>query len=1240
MISYQLKATDTLSLDYRAEKVAQKLLKQIQTNKENDKKGLSYLNNYIIVDEIKPVIHNSSSLWDFSQTTGDLNTLKTELTAYNSTAGNQKVYLVVASIYNRYYDIAYFNPQTGKYDPNKENPLKAPNNWLAIDANNNAGSEVSSDTQKEYEAAKKAITPELESAFSDKVYKKAFNNAAMPDDGITALMITNTYEWIFSGSSKKPRYRIADGFSGRTKARNDDPDNISAYAYYLRMGYYEWLGKQSVKPTRHQKALQIVRSYIGYFNAIKGLESPIAKHWMAMMMGWHQRDLGTLPDASTIEKLRGVALDAWDKLYKIRMYPDNTYEKEQLVWEMYRWSMKEYVAGIGEVLIPANPAAYPKKKLATASELGQLIPSSVSQATSPLSRFIYGFCQLKLLIESGKGMQMSNTGRVVEGAHPSCNRIDFTDYGHLVTDPNFIGEGHMMGLTQEEKKRFVNDVHKNPGFYGNWIAYCIWHAEVDMLDYLEKEKRFYTIYTELQKQQTALGKYFFGDKKTNILQGLLNLFHKKNNFTGGEKYVYATKAWYIFKGGLGIPDKAIADEVKHTPVLQNSGNILLQSTCYVIGTNTTIDCKRGIPDYQTKEVSIFAPLEVYFHKEHDPDYFGGRKSVLMPAIYFYWMRSEAIGKDNVQAAFHFIANSAELASWLIGVGEIAAGLRLRSGLKVLRGLAQVTPELSRTALSISKDKILEYFGAEKDAPGRDFVEKWEKVNQGLTIIGVVGSGVLELPELIKMVKSYKKLKALNNPQLINCFDNIDSYNSFEREINSFLGGDITKLQNDAFEDIATKLTVSDLDIIRDVVLKVNDNFLDVIVHADNNNKYFVYLENAKGELEKKDLTTADIVQIIENAEYAKNKIVRLLSCSDLESAKQISALMPDRTMVATNDIVRLHIDGGITTIAKSGNATQKWYTLEKGNIKSEFTFPLGSDFPDIFIELGTPPKELLEEKFIASLIRRGLSEDEATTIFLLLDEAQSKLTEKNLVERLLKITPNSFYKNPQNLLPTIKGFLDENGNVLSLDKFEIFSKEVNSAKSKLDKGNRDVWLPNSSKPTKVFTNIDNQLQAIKSHALGIDFKPRPKELPTGEIVKVFTGGHFERAFADYVISHSNATYTIEGKNPTTPQDNEVYEGYPVLINNGTTCVKDADRLTEFADNQFGGKSTFFPMNWDEAKILTEVKYAIENHAGTVTTPLPGDNVATYKGYTANGTEIHFKVEIATDNIQTFYPVKR
>jgi hypothetical protein len=168
-----------------------------------------------------------------------------------------------------------------------------------------------------------------------------------------------------------------------------------------------------------------------------------------------------------------------------------------------------------------------------------------------------------------------------------------------------------------------------------------------------------------------------------------------------------------------------------------------------------------------------------------------------------------------------------------------------------------------------------------------------------------------------------------------------------------LDNSIKDLNNTRFESIAARLEEDEITKLSKIILKNTDSFLDVIIHADENNNYYAYIEDATGTPKRIDLAFNDVVNIIKKASYANNKLIRLLSCSNLANAKEISALIPNRIFVATEDLVRLHIDGGVTTIARSGNATQRWRKLKNGIDEG--------DVPDDWIK---PPSEEAKNNYI------------------------------------------------------------------------------------------------------------------------------------------------------------------------------------------------------------------------------------------------------------------------------------
>ena len=125
----------------------------------------------------------------------------------------------------------------------------------------------------------------------------------------------------------------------------------------------------------------------------------------------------------------------------------------------------------------------------------------------------------------------------------------------------------------------------------------------------------------------------------------------------------------------------------------------------------------------------------------------------------------------------------------------------------------------------------------------------------------------------------------------------------------------------------------------------------------------------------------------------------------------------------------------------------------------------------------------------------------------------------------------------------------------------------------------------------------------------------------------FKGCHSKIALDDYVQNNPTARYEFRNKIMVN-SGNGVYESNPVIIlDDGTELVKTNNR----------GKSTFFPDDWDEAKILDEVEYAITNNHGKFDPSKPNSNE--YFGLSRNGKiEIHFFYN-QDGTIGSYYPIK-
>ena len=148
-------------------------------------------------------------------------------------------------------------------------------------------------------------------------------------------------------------------------------------------------------------------------------------------------------------------------------------------------------------------------------------------------------------------------------------------------------------------------------------------------------------------------------------------------------------------------------------------------------------------------------------------------------------------------------------------------------------------------------------------------------------------------------------------------------------------------------------------------------------------------------------------------------------------------------------------------------------------------------------------------------------------------------------------------------------------------------------------------------------DIRPKILARKSHVLEIESITTKANGQKG-----FTGCHSKVALDDFAAKNPGAK--IEYRNKNIDAASGVYEAEPVIkMPNGVEYVK--------LNNN--GKSTFFPDNWNEAKVLDEVEYAIQNNQGRFPSGAPNE----YYGYSSDGkVKIHFYLN-PNGNINSFFP---
>ncbi|MBB6460304.1 EndoU domain-containing protein [Flammeovirga kamogawensis] len=161
-------------------------------------------------------------------------------------------------------------------------------------------------------------------------------------------------------------------------------------------------------------------------------------------------------------------------------------------------------------------------------------------------------------------------------------------------------------------------------------------------------------------------------------------------------------------------------------------------------------------------------------------------------------------------------------------------------------------------------------------------------------------------------------------------------------------------------------------------------------------------------------------------------------------------------------------------------------------------------------------------------------------------------------------------------------------------------------------------------------DVANKVLARKPHVLEIEGLDKVRNYQRNRL-EGFTDCHSKQALDDFVGTNGG-TYQIKNK-PSSLADDQVFSGQPVILKDGKEYVKTNGRIVEYETGKFGGTSTFFPENWNNARVLEEVEYAIKNNHGVA----PSNNPTEYFGFSKNGkVEIHFYLN-SDGSIGSYFP---
>jgi hypothetical protein len=379
-----------------------------------------------------------------------------------------------------------------------------------------------------------------------------------------------------------------------------------------------------------------------------------------------------------------------------------------------------------------------------------------------------------------------------------------------------------------------------------------------------------------------------------------------------------------------------------------------------------------------------------------------------------------------------------------------------------------------------------------------------------------------------------------------------------------------------------ELNYSGLSQISQISFNKQDDVVDVIVHYFNGG-YQLWVDDKSIMVDE--ITLAS--KIIERVPQGFKKI-RLLSCSDLESAKKVSRALPGYfELYATNDIVRLHSDGRITTIARSGNATKKWRILKAGKDVDKAPTPEEpkGDAIDNYVQLGSSLSindfdSTLNPAFVAPFEIDGFPfvqyEQKAVVAWYRINGKANGLTFLRKYRKLSNmidpsLSPAGQPKFVSNWLTT--SLFDQNIDKLE-DVLKLIHPSINTTnkfsvtqKNVLDKMVAYVGgTNNSTQFNDLLTNIGTHKSKFTNESINISLKPAIFAFPAGSPNNPFDDINIQHIMDKHTTKYFEATpFNMDGANKS-----KIVDFFPPNTTQTQVCSLLDEAIEEVKNRYFSG----------------------------------------------------------------------
>ncbi|MCX2744398.1 fibronectin type III domain-containing protein [Mangrovivirga sp. M17] len=380
--------------------------------------------------------------------------------------------------------------------------------------------------------------------------------------------------------------------------------------------------------------------------------------------------------------------------------------------------------------------------------------------------------------------------------------------------------------------------------------------------------------------------------------------------------------------------------------------------------------------YLTPETGIspFTPILVdpsnaeFYVKEAIDNLEPNGQGVIMPAVfltYYDQMKLNEAIEDGIITALDLItiydgaplivANNLRKARRLYKIFEVSI-----ASSNLLITTTNIENENLQSAVD-GLDILITIFGSKNLLNGIDeYVTELKRINSPV-IDAIENNTSIRQSLQVKIQEIEEKLQLAKNQNANSIkIDEVEnSLNKFKKLIGE--GADdlstVNRIENlvNSLSDDAINLTDNVVNYSRNIENLSGQNYLDIIVHG----------EGADFIIDGQRYSSSDLGQLIRDLE-GSDKPLRLLSCSDLNSAQELAVAL-NREIIANAGITRLYSNGEVRALAK--NSTEEFIGWKKINSNGDVVedIPAGTSINsgDDFILLGKNDNSWFDELPIA-----------------------------------------------------------------------------------------------------------------------------------------------------------------------------------------------------------------------------------------------------------------------------------